>query len=174
MDPTIEISTSSGILRVVVHPARPWLVVLLELGVLTGFAAAMYHNWARMSSAFRGAITFGLASSVAGLILQFSVTEIIEIDMSKITIRKDIHGWDRIREYEIRGCRELEWMEASKGAPERLQFKIGWRTVTLGKGLTENQAVQILTALQQTLPNVAQQLCSYPEGKKHFITLGLS
>ena len=173
-DPTIEISKSSGILRVVVHPARSWLVVLLELGVLTASAAVIYENWASMSSAFRGLFTFALASGVAGLLFQFSMTEIIEIDMSKITIRKDLQGWERIREYEIKECRELEWMEASEGTPQRLQFKIGWRRIILGKGLTETQAVQILKALQQILPNVAQQLCSYPEGKKHFITLGLS
>ena len=170
-DPTIEISTSSGILRVTVHPARSWLAVFLELAVLTGFAAVTYENWSRVSYAFRGVFIFAL---VSGLIFQFLVTEIIEIDSRKITIRKDIHGRERIREYEVKECRELEWMEPSEGTPQRLQFKIGWRTITLGKSLTENQAIQIFTALQQTLPNVAQQLCSYKEGKKHFITLGLS
>jgi hypothetical protein len=89
-------------------------------------------------------------------------------------ICKDIRGWEQMREYEIKECRELEWMEPLEGTPQRLQFKIGWRTITVGKSLTENQAIQIFTALQQTLPNVAQKLCSYPEGKKHFITLGLS
>jgi len=65
-------------------------------------------------------------------------------------------------------------MECSEDTPEQLQFKIGWRTIAFGKSLTENQAIQILTALQQALPNVAHELCSYPEGKKNFITLGLS
>jgi hypothetical protein len=127
-----------------------------------------------MSLVFRGALTFALLSGVAGLIVQLTVTEIIEIDSNRITIRRDVNGWERIREYEIRDCRELEWMEASEGVPQRLQFKIGWRTIALAKGITEDQAVQILASLQQLLPNVAQQVCSYPEGKKHFITLGLS
>lgn len=108
------------------------------------------------------------------LIFQFSGTEIIEIDSKKIVLRRELHGWERTREYEIKECRELEWMEGSEDTPERLQFKVGWRTVTLGKSLTDNQALQVFAALQNTLPDVAQQLCAYPEGKKHLITLGLS
>lgn len=127
-----------------------------------------------MSFGLRGVFILGLVSTVAGLIFQFSGAEIIEIGPNKITVRKEVHGWERKREYEIKECRELEWMEGSEDAPQVLQFKIGWRTVTLGKGLTEKQAIQILIALQETLPNVAQRLCSHPEGKKHFITLGLS
>lgn len=173
-DPTIQISTSSGILRVTVHPARSWPVVLLGLVVVTTFAFLTYRNWATMSSVFRGVFAFGLISSVAGLIFQFSGIEVIEIDSRTITLRKEVHGWERKREYKIKSCRELEWIQGSEDVPQHLQFKMGWRTITLGKGLTENQAIQILTALQQTLPNVAQQLCSYAESKEHFITLGLS
>ena len=174
IDPTIEISTSSGVLRVTVHPARSWLLVLLGVGTLIVFIAFAFKNWATMSHVLRGVFIFAVVSGAMGLIFQFSGTEIIEIDSNKITLRKEVHGWERKREYEIKECRELEWMEGSEDTPERLQFKIGWRTITLGKNLTENQAIQILTALQHTLPDVAQQLCSYPEGKKHFITLGLS
>lgn len=174
MDPTIEISTSSGILRLAVRPSRSWLLIVLELLALIVFAVVVYEKWAIMSYAFRGIFIFAVASGAMGLIFQLSGIEIIEVDTNKITLRKDIHGWERKREYEVKECRELEWMEGTEDKSQRLQFKTGWRTVTFGKNLTENQAIQILTALQQSLPNVAQQLCSYPEGKKHFITLGLS
>jgi hypothetical protein len=173
-DPTIEISTGSGVLRVTVRPARSWPVILLELGVLTAFATVISGNWARLSYGFRGVFIFALVSAAAGLLFQFSGTETIEIDTNKIALCKDIHGWERKREYGLNECRELEWTEGTEDTSQRLQFKIGWRTVTFGNNLTENQAIEILTALQQALPNVAQQLCSYPEGKKHFITLGLS
>jgi len=127
-----------------------------------------------MPYVLRGAIILGLVFSVAGLIFQFSGTETIEIGSNRITLRRGVHGWERKREYEIKECRELEWMAGSADTPQRLQFKIGWRTIAFAKGVTENQAIQVLTALQHTLPNVAQQLCSYPEGKRHFITLGLN
>ena len=173
-DPTVEISTSSGTLRVTVYPGRSWPLALLELSVLAGVIVATYRNWATMSRMLRGAFIFALVSGVAGLIFQFSGTETIEIDSNRITLCKDIHGWERKREYQTKECRELEWMEGSGDTSQRLQFKNAWRTITFGKDLTEDQAIQILTALQKALPEVAQRLCSYPEGKKHFLTLGLS
>jgi hypothetical protein len=174
MDPTINVATSSGMLRVTIHPARAWPLTLLGLGVLVALAAAIYQHSLRMSYIFRGAFIIALVAGLTGFMFQLSGTETIEIDANKITLGKDIHGWERKREYRLSECRELEWMEPTEDASQRLQFKIGLRTVTFAKHLTESQAVQILTALQQTLPTVAQQLCSYPEGKKHFITLELS
>ena len=172
--PAMEISTTSGVLRVIVHPAKSWLIILLELVGLAVVATFIHNSWAQAPNVLRGTMVFALASGTAGLIFQFSGTEIIEIDTNRISLAKDVHGWERKREYELKECRELEWMEGSEGRSQGLQFKIGWRTITFGKDLTENQAIQILTALQQTLPSAAQQLCSYPGGKEHFITLGLS
>ena len=127
-----------------------------------------------MSQLFRVLFVWGTLSAAAALIFQLSGTEIIEISSDKITVRKEIHGWERKREYIIKESRELEWVQGAEDTPQSLQFKTGWGTVTLGENLSENQAIEILTALQQSLPEAAQQLCSYPDGKKHFITLGLS
>lgn len=172
-DPTIEISTSSGTLRVTVHPARTWLIFPVEFVVLIAFVAQISENWGKMSPLLRYAFVGGIMLGAIRLIFRSGV-EIIEIDAEKITLSKDARGWERKRQYRINECRELEWMQSTEDNPQRLQCKVGWKTVTFGAGLTENQAIEILTALQQTLPNAAQQLCSYPEGKKHFITLGLS
>jgi hypothetical protein len=68
----------------------------------------------------------------------------------------------------------MEWMRGAEETPQRLQCKIGPRTIGFGENLTEDQAIQVLTALQRSLPEVAHQLCSYPDSKAHFITLGLS
>jgi len=46
--------------------------------------------------------------------------------------------------------------------------------MTFGKGLSEDTANEILTALQQALPDVAQKVCSSPGSKEHFVTLGLN
>ena len=173
-DPTVEISTSSGALRVTIHPARSWLVVLLELGVLVGIVAVTYRGWATTPWMFRGAFIFALVAGVTGVVFQFSGTETIEFDSNKIRLGNEIHGWERKREYRNEDCRELEWMEGSEDMSLRLQFKNGWRTITFGEGLSEGQALQILTELQKALPKVAQLLCSYPDGKKHFLTMGLS
>ena len=173
-DPTIDMSTSSGILRVTVHPSRSWLLTLFEGGVIVIFGIVTYRNWGSMSQLFRVLFISGTLSGAAALIFQLSGTEIIEISSEKLTLRKEIHGWERKREYSIKECCELQWMQGAEDRPQSLQFKNGWRTVTLGENLSENQVIDILTALQQSVPEAAQQLCSYPDGKKHFITLGLS
>jgi hypothetical protein len=173
-DPTIDISTSSGMLRVTVHPSRSWLVVICESVAILIFGIMTYRDWGSMSQLFRVLFVSGTLSAAAALIFQLSGTEIIEISSDKITVRKEIHGWERKREYSIKECRELEWVQGAEDTPQSLQFKTGWGTVTLGENLSENQAIEILTALQQSLPEAAQQLCSYPDGKKHFITLGLT
>jgi hypothetical protein len=43
----------------------------------------------------------------------------------------------------------------------------------VGKDLSEEEATEVLAALQQNLPAVAQKLCSFPDSKDQFITLGL-
>ena len=138
------------------------------IGIMT------YRNWGSMSQLFRVLFISGTLSGAAALMFQLSGTEIIEISSEKLTVRKGIHGWERKREYSIKECRELQWMQGAEDTPQSLQFKNAWRTVTLGENLSEDQAIEILTALQQSVPEAAQQLCSYPDGKKHFITLGLS
>jgi hypothetical protein len=174
-DPTIDISTSSGMLRVTVHPSRSWLVVICESVAILIFGIITYRYWGSMSQLFRVLFVSGTLSGAAALIFQLSGTEIIEIGSEKLTVRKEIHGWERKREYSIKECRELEWMQDAEDTPQSLQFKTGrWGRVTLGESLSENQAIEILTALQKSVPEAAQQLCSYPDDKKHFITLGLS
>lgn len=173
-DPTIEVSTSSGTLFVAVHPARSWLVIILEVAMLSVFAYFGYKTWPSLSQPFRAVFVLATLSGAAGLVFRWSGVEVIEINADKITLSKSVQGWERKREYETKQCRELEWMEDREHESGRLQFKTDWRTISFGENITENQSIQILTALQQALPNVAQQLCSYPADKKHFLTLGLS
>ncbi len=157
-----------------VHPARTWPIILFEVAILAFFCVFAYENWGRRSLLFRIVIALAIISGAAGLMFRWSRVEVIEIDANKITLRKHFRGWERRREYKISDCREMEWMESSEDSPQRLRCKSGWGTVTFADGISETQAIQILKALQQTLPGVAQQLCTYPEGKKHFLTLGLS
>lgn len=101
-DPIIEISTSSGILRVTVHPSRSWLLALFESGVILTFGIMTYRNWGSMSQLFRVLFVSGILSGTAALVFQLSGTEIIEISSDKLTVRKEIHGWERKRDYGIK------------------------------------------------------------------------
>ena len=66
----------------------------------------------------------------------------------------------------------LEWEEGRKGG-SYLTCKVARWQIKFGNRLSENDANEILSALQRTLPDVLQKICAYPGGKEHFITLGL-
>lgn len=110
-------------LRVEVRPSRAWPVLAFEVVMFTIFAVLAYQNWARMSLLFHAVLGLGLVSAIFGLVFQFSGVEILEIDTSKISLRKVVHGWERKREYEINRCRELQWMEGGEHTSGSLQFK---------------------------------------------------
>jgi hypothetical protein len=169
----IGIVASSGILRVTVPPRRSWLLIVAAIAADVVFVAMVYSGWSQMPLWLRLFIIWVMVSGVLGLIYELSETQIMEFDALRFTVCKDMHGWERKHEYQVTDCSELEWAPASKGRSAGLQCKIGWRTVMLGKDMSEDEAVEVLTALQASLPGVAQKLCSYPNSKDHFITLGL-
>jgi hypothetical protein len=160
--------------RVIIHPAKAWLSVLLQIAGLTGLTIASYLNWTRMDYPLRAAFIVALIVGLAGLISRLLVTEVIEINAIKITIRKHIRSWERLREYEVKHCRELEWTNGSEDEDQSMQFKTGRNIITFGAGITEEQSLQIFKVLQETLPDVAEQLCTYPQKQEYFIKRGLS
>ena len=170
----IDVVATSGMLRVTVHPRLHWLVGFLELAGMIIFAVYIYRSWGQLTFWFRVLLAGGLCSTVLSFLYQMSGTEVIEFDAQKLTISKGIHGWERKREHRIEDCSELEWTEGSEDTHAALKCKVGWKTVTFGEYISENEAIEILTALQRTFPDVAQKICSFPKGKAHFITLGLS
>jgi len=117
---------------------------------------------------------WGEVAGVVAWFYQLSGSEVIEFDARQLRITKDILGWTRVTEHPIEACTELELHEKGEDDPCGLQCKVGWRTVKFGAYISEEQAIRILTALQRELPDVAYRLGTSPEGKKHFITLGLS
>jgi len=107
-------------------------------------------------------------------------TEVIEINAQVLRVQKSRQGHETREEYGVGDCRELQWSKSSgsgfgRGShPRGLICKVGWKRIRFGHYLSEDQAIKVLVALQQALPEVAQILCSYPGGKKHFTTLDLS
>ena len=83
---------------------------------------------------------------------RWSGVEVIEFDANKITLYKDFRGWERRREYKISDCQEMEWMRGSEYSPQQLRCKSGRGAVTFADSISETQAIQMLTALQQNLP----------------------
>src|SRR5208282_4113526 len=156
-----------------VSPRRSLFPILTEIAVSLAFGAMIYGIWTKMSLLFHSVFVCVSVGAVLALIYQLSGTQIIEFDSRRLTICNEFHGWERKKEFRLEDCSELEWAEGSEGRPAGLKCKVGWRTVTVGEDLSEAEAIEVLTALQRTLPDVAQKICSYPEGKEHFLTLGL-
>lgn len=171
--PKVGVVASSGMVRVTVHPRPNWQagLVILAGGILE--ASVLFHFWSLTSRSFHFILIAIFVSTLGSSLYQFSGEEIIEIDSQKLTIRKGIHGWERKREYRIDECRDLEWDSGPKGG-SYLTCKVGRWPIKFANRLSENDAIEILSALQRTLPDVAEKICTYPGGKDHFITLGLN
>jgi hypothetical protein len=77
------------------------------------------------------------------------------------------------KEYSIHDCSELERESGGENRPSGLRCRVGPETIYFAEGLSEEEHIEIAVALQNHLPMVAQKICSYPNYKEHFITLGL-
>jgi hypothetical protein len=169
----VDIAASSGMLCVTINPRPHWLAGLGALGGDVFFVTILYHYWSLMPLSIRVFWIVILASMFLKSVYEFFGEEIIEFDSQKLTIRKGIHGWERKREYQISVCSNLEWAAGHKGG-SYLRCILGGSPIKFGNRISETDANEILSALQRTLPDVAQKICSYPGYKEHFITLGLS
>lgn len=172
-DPKVDIVEASGILRVTVRPQPSLALLLFEISIACYLGVETYRNSATISLVFRAFLFFGAVSIAGGLIYQLSGTEIVEFSAHKLRICKEIHGWERKREYGIEDCSKLQWIPGAEDAPDSLQCSVGWRKIKLGKHLSEDQATEIFAALQKSLPEITTRLCSFPSDKGHFITLDL-
>ena len=171
---TVEIISSSGILRVTIRPRPSLLHTVTLLGVDSYVGSFLYAHWSAFSTFTRVFSIWIMVSGICALFYRAFGEEIIEFDAKKLTIHKGIHGWERKREYEIADCRELEWEPGNKGTPPRLKCKSGWRSFAFAHYVPEQDAYKILVALQETLPDAAQKICSFDGGKEHFLSLGLN
>jgi hypothetical protein len=172
-EPKVDVVASSGILCVTVHPGLSWQAGLVALGGEAIFAAILYQFWYLTPLSIRLIWIVILVSGLLGSVYEFFGEEIIELDSQKLTIRKGIHWWERKREYQITDSSNLQW-EAGRKGRSYLRCKVGRWPIQFGNRVSENDANEILSALQRTLPDVAQVICAFPGDKKHFITLSLN
>jgi len=158
---TCDVVAGSGMLRVTIHPRRDWLVGLRGWAWDAFFIVILYQFWSRLPFAFRAIWIAILVAALLSEVYGFLMEEILEFDSHKLTICKDVYGWERRREYPIEQCSDLGWHTGLRGGPY-LALSVGRRSVKFGKGLSEDAANEILPALQRALPDVAQKMCCYP------------
>jgi hypothetical protein len=170
----VEISTTSGLVRVAVRPRTHWFFMLAQAAILLLFTKLLIGRWVGMPLLWRGLAAWAVVATMVAWFYQLSGSEVIEFGPQKLSVCKDNLGWERRSEHLIEACTELQWHEPGDSDNGGLQCKIGWRSVRFGEYISEDQANEILAALQRTLPDVAQKMGAMPsQGKSPFITLGL-
>jgi hypothetical protein len=136
------------------------------------------HSWRRGSPLGFGRVLTAIAvfGALADVTFQFTGSETIEFSPQDLKIQKNFFGWERTSQYPIEQCSELSWQpEEGRKSHNILEVKVGWRKVSFGKYLSQAQAWEILSELQRYLPDVAQKMGMFPEGRKsHLTSLGLS
>jgi hypothetical protein len=172
----IDIVAASGMLRVSISPKPSMSAMVIEALVVVFVGGMFLRTWASMTTWVRVFVVWGFASAISAWFYQLSGSETIEVDERKLTLTKHIFGWNRTREYAVSECHDLEWHEPQgEGDTCALQCKIGWRSVRFGEYISETEAIEILTALQVNLPDVADQLLStHGSATQHFTTLKLN
>lgn len=167
----IDLVVASGVLRLNISPKPHWLWILSEAVLIVLLGRYAFRYWEATPLMVRVLSVWGIGAAVVAWFYQLSGAEVVEFDTTGIRIRKDILGWERVREYRIEDCRSLEPHAKGEGDEYGLQCKVGWRTVRFAEYISEDQANEVLSALQKELPDVAGKL---EAGPAHFTTLGLN
>jgi hypothetical protein len=156
---TVGILVASGTLRVTVQPSPHWLLLLSEAALIAGFAVMSFWARAQMSQAERLITVAFVVAAIAGWFEQaFGFSEVIEFDEQQLRVPRETFGWERTREYSIENCSDLTLQDQS-GTPYGLQCRVGrWKTIEFGNDLSQQQAMDVLSALQNGLPDVAQRV----------------
>ena len=174
-EPRVEISAASGVLCVTIEPRPSAFLMVLEAAGILLFSGFTVRQWSNLPSLWRALLIWGEACAVVAWFSQLSGSEEVLFDPEKLSSRKNTLGWERTREYSVQECSELEWKAQSRRDHPGLQCKVGWRTVHFCDYISQDQADEILAALQRNLPEVFQKMGAMPGcGKSHFTTLGLS
>jgi hypothetical protein len=168
----LEITSTSGVVRVTVRSGMGWFVILFDIALLVIFSRTIVRTWPGMPLFNRAIIIAAVTGVFLASLYQLAGAEIIEIDQRKLTIRGEIFGIRRTREYAIEKCSSLEGRQRTRGNHDGMKCKVGWRTITFGRYVTDEQTDQILAALQNALPDVARKLLALDSSE--FTTLHLS
>ena len=169
----VETTIASGIFRVVIRPSPRCWPLTFQAGIIVLFALVCIRSWKTIPLIERVLISGAVIAGIAAWCEQlFGFSEIIEFDQKNIRIRTEILGWERMREYPTEQCCDLQVQDLTSD-PHGLQFRVGWRTIEFADYLSEQQAIEVISALQDALPDIAPKLLPSVDITKHFTRLGL-
>lgn len=170
----VEIGTTSGVLRVVVRPQPNLASLLVAAAAIVAFIVVSIKSWQRTAFVERGGEVLITVGGVFGWFRLLSGSEEeIEIGEHGIRIRRESFGWNRVSEYPLERCSDLD-LQTNKEDSRQLQFRLGkWRTIEFGRYMSKEQAERVLETLADSLPEIGRKLLPSLDITKHWTTLNL-
>lgn len=99
--------------------------------------------------------------------------EEIEIGEHGIRIRRESFGWNRVSEYPLERCSDLD-LQTNKEDSRQLQFRLGkWRTIEFGRYMSKERAERVLETLADSLPEIGRKLLPSMDITNQWTTLNL-
>ncbi|HET9407136.1 MAG TPA: hypothetical protein VFO39_07845 [Candidatus Sulfotelmatobacter sp.] len=171
----MEVVSGPGLLRAVLRLRPSGALLGIEIVTIVFVDFLLLRNWHTQSLLERGLRLFIVLSGLVAMVKLLSGSEeIIEIDSSTLKITKEILGWNRTTEYPIDRCSDFQ-ARAEEGHVGGLQCRVGrWKTIKFADYLSEEQAEEVIAALQDALPDIAEKLLPSMDITKHWTMLRLS
>lgn len=171
----VEIGATSGVLRVVVRPQPTVASLLVYAAAIVAFVVVSIKSWQRTAFVGRTSeVLITVGAVFAWFQLLSGSEEEIEIGEHGIRIRRDSFGWNRVSEYPLQQCSDLD-LQTNKEDSGQLQFRLGkWRTIEFGNYMSKEQAERVLETLADSLPEIARKLLPSLDITKHWTTLNLN
>jgi hypothetical protein len=172
----VEITPISGVIRVTIASDPNFVGAAVEMASMAVFFWLGARSFLNLPRIWQGVVAFAVASAVAGIFQSIQHSEaLIEFGKEKVRIGRVVMGLERMSEYAVEKCSELTWCEPRDTEDGSvLEFKYGLRKIRCGAGLSAQQGQEILAALQEHLPEVAQKMGMFSGSETpHFTRLGL-
>ena len=167
----MEITYISGILHVEIDHDLNFIRLCLDGAIFAWIVWGETSVWSRSSLFSRGVVILVFFTTLGDLVYQVTGSEIIEFSTNGLKRVTTYFGWRTVRDYEISQCGELTWEpRVDQHHDLALECKVGWKRVRFGKYLSETQAQQLLSDLQNYLPDVAAKMGMTKEDRRSSMT----
>ena len=171
-----EITPISGALRVSIR-AEPYLLgAVLQAAIVSVVVWMASRTFLSLPRFQQGFLALAVGSAVAGIAQMLRRSEhTVEFTSEKLRIKRLFLGLPRTSEYAVDKCSDLAWRVPDDESGCTLECKVGFRKVKFGANVSEQQAQEILAALQRHLPDVAKRMgMSLENQESPFVRLGLT
>ena len=176
---SLDITCSPRILRATLRPKTSRATLLFQAAIFVAAGLLFLKSLSFANVLYRwvyGALMLGAA--LEGVYL-LTGSESIQVDSTGLMLRRGSMGVQHTSRYHLEQCSNFGLHSQGKDEDRRLEFTYRGgpipRTITFGKHMSEQQAIEFMTQLQRCLPEVADKLWTSKDPyNRHFTSLGLN